>query len=77
MDGTGHEEGVAQTEVGQWPGWNMEDREEEEKVTETTVGKWSSWNMEGTRHEEQLRRRELVSGQARIWTADKTKKKLL
>jgi len=45
MYGIGHKERVAQTEVGQWPGWNMDGRKNKEKVTVTAVGQWLSWNI--------------------------------
>jgi len=41
MDGTGHEERVAQTGVGQWSGWNINSKENEEKVLETADGQSS------------------------------------
>jgi len=59
-------ERVMETGVDQLPGWNMDGRKNEERVTETAVGQWSSWNMDGTGHKKELRRRELISGQAGI-----------
>jgi len=47
-------ERVMETGVDQWPGWNMDGRENEERVSETAVGQWSSWNMDGTKHEERV-----------------------
>jgi len=55
-------ETVMEAVIDQWPGWNINGKENEERVTETAVGQWSSWNMDSKENEAKVS--ETANGQS-------------